>query len=343
VLNLHGETFDKPAVIIANHTSFLDILAIGMLSPKIIYLVSDWVYNSPVFGIGVKLAGFYPVSQGLEGGVEHLRKKVEEGYSLVIFPEGTRSVDNVIKRFHKGAFYLAEEFNLDIVPVLIHGNSEILPKGDFIINDGPLTLKILPRISPDDIRFGSGYAERTKQLSRFFKEQFAEMRSEIEKPFYFKQKIEESFIYKEHDIISAVKSNFENKLKIYYSINKRISNKASILHIADDHGEIDVLFALQEAQRTIYSYIKDIDKRDVAKTNYIVRKRNIIYFEAISETEDKKYDTVIVSGELTESIEKHVVKSNMIILVNQAYKEYAGYIIEHEEAGFVILRKNGSE
>jgi 1-acyl-sn-glycerol-3-phosphate acyltransferase len=78
VVNKPGEKFDKPAVIIANHTSFLDILAVGMLSPKTIYLVSDWVYNSPVFGKAVRAAGFYPVSEGIEGGVEHLRAKVEE-------------------------------------------------------------------------------------------------------------------------------------------------------------------------------------------------------------------------------------------------------------------------
>lgn len=106
VVNNFNETFEKPAVIIANHSSFLDILAIGMLSPKIIFLVSDWIYNSPIFGSVVRKAGFYPVSEGLEGGVEHLRKKVNEGYSLMVFPEGTRSENNVVKRFHKGAFSL---------------------------------------------------------------------------------------------------------------------------------------------------------------------------------------------------------------------------------------------
>jgi 1-acyl-sn-glycerol-3-phosphate acyltransferase len=69
IINTSNETFDKPAVIIANHSSFLDILAVGMLSPKIIFLVSDWVYNSPVFGKGVRLAGFYPVSNGVDNGV----------------------------------------------------------------------------------------------------------------------------------------------------------------------------------------------------------------------------------------------------------------------------------
>jgi uncharacterized protein len=114
IINKNNEDFSKPAIIIANHTSFLDTLAVGMLSHKIIFLVNDWVYNSPIFGRAVKLAGFYPVSSGLEDGITHLKEKIDEGYSLMIFPEGTRSETNYINRFHKGAFYLAEQFNLDI-------------------------------------------------------------------------------------------------------------------------------------------------------------------------------------------------------------------------------------
>jgi len=68
-----------------------------------------------------------------------------------------------MNRFHKGAFYLAEHFNLDILPVLVHGNSEVLPKGDFIIYDGSITVKILDRITPDDKSFGVDYTERTKK------------------------------------------------------------------------------------------------------------------------------------------------------------------------------------
>ena len=76
------------------------------------------------------------------------------------FPEGTRSLSNKIKRFHKGAFYLANEFNLDILPVLIHGNSEVNPKGSFIIKDGSITVEILPRIKAEDNSFGENHTQQ---------------------------------------------------------------------------------------------------------------------------------------------------------------------------------------
>src|SRR5690606_35857526 len=114
-INVLGETFQRPAVVIANHSSFLDTLSIGMLAPRSIFLVNDWVWKSPVFGRAVRALGFYPVSKGLESGLDDLRNKVAQGYSLIVFPEGTRSQDNVVKRFHKGAFYLAEQLQLDIL------------------------------------------------------------------------------------------------------------------------------------------------------------------------------------------------------------------------------------
>ncbi|WP_245168928.1 MMPL family transporter [Chryseobacterium sp. RR2-3-20] len=203
-----NENFSKPAVIIANHTSFLDTLAVALVSPKIVYLVNDWVYNSPVFGKMVRALGFYPVSQGIENGLDKLREKTDQGYSLVVFPEAERSYDNEIKRFHKGAFYLAEQLNLDVLPLYIHGNSEVLPKGDFIIYNGSITIKIGDRISNEDKSFGKNYSERTKKINAYFREEFAKLRNELEDENYFKYKLFLSYLYKENEVVKAVKEDF---------------------------------------------------------------------------------------------------------------------------------------
>ena len=148
-------------------------------------MVNDWVYNSPIFGKAVKFAGFYPVSSGIDNGLLHLQEKVDQGYSLMAFPEGTRSNTNKIKRFHKGAFFLAEQFNLDIIPVLIHGNSEVLPKGNFVINKGIISVKILERIPAESKNFGANAREKTKAISTHFKGEFNVLRKEKEGENYF--------------------------------------------------------------------------------------------------------------------------------------------------------------
>lgn len=315
-----NEDFSKPAVIIANHTSFLDTLTMAMTIHKIIFLVNDWVYNSPVFGKIVRALGFYPVSQGIENGMQQLKEKIDQGYSLVVFPEAERSYTNDIKRFHKGAFYIAEEFGLDIVPVYIHGNSEVQPKGDFIIYDGAITVKVGNRIPKEDESFGKGYSERTKKINAFFREKFAAFRSELEDESYFKKKLFLSYLYKDSEVVQAVKEDINRNASVYFELNKHIPENASILHIADDFGQKDILLTLQQAGRRIFSLIKDEEKRNVAEQTYLVRRRKISYIKGLEEI-NKKIDVLLISdgsfdiGSLPELPEKIIyvnVKNNDI-------------------------------
>lgn len=296
VIKNPNEDLSKPAVIIANHTSFLDTLALAMVNHKIIYLVNDWVYNSPVFGKLVRALGFYPVSQGIENGMEQLKEKIEQGYSLVVFPESERSYTNDVKRFHKGAFYIAEEFNLDIVPIYIHGNSEVQPKGDFIIYDGSITVKIGDRIHKDDLSFGKDYSERTKKINTYFRDEFAKLRNEIEDENYFKKKLFLNYLYKENEVVKPVKEDFNKNKSVYFELNKHISNDATIFHIADDFGQKDILLTLQQAGRRVFSLINDEEKRMVAENNYLVKRRKLFYIDNQSQI-NKKTDVLLISDE----------------------------------------------
>jgi uncharacterized protein len=343
IINKNNEDFSKPAIIIANHTSFLDTLAVGMLSHKIIFLVNDWVYNSPIFGRAVKLAGFYPVSSGLEDGIAHLKEKIDEGYSLMIFPEGTRSETNYINRFHKGAFYLAEQFNLDILPVYIHGNSETLPKGDHIIYDENINVIIGNRIAISDTSFGLDYSQRTKSINKYFRAEFTAIRKEYEDADYFKNKLFLSFLYKEQQIISQVKEDFKVNKSHYFNLNKYIASDAKILHIANDFGQIDCLLALQEPKRKIQTFIFDEEKRNVASCNYLVKKRNISYVNTISET-NNNVNAVLISSfsEAIFSLEENANVSKVILLNSPELTEYfvkQGFKLAQQESSILILNR----
>ena len=291
-----NEDFSKPAVIIANHTSFLDTLVLGMVNHKIIYLVNDWVYHSPVFGKLIRALGFYPVSQGIENGMNQLKEKIKQGYSLVVFPESERSYTNEVKRFHKGAFYIAEQFSLDIVPIYIHGNSEVQPKGDFIIYDGSITVKVGDRIRKEDLNFGENYSERTKKVNAYFRDEFAKLRNELEDENYFKKKLLLSFLYKENEVVKPVKEDFNKNKSVYFELNKHIAKDAVIFHIANDFGQKDMLLTLQQAERKIFSLINDYEKRLVAKNSYLAQKRKINYIDNQSQI-NKKIDVLLISDE----------------------------------------------
>jgi 1-acyl-sn-glycerol-3-phosphate acyltransferase len=317
IINLSEEDFKKPAIIIANHTSFLDILAVGMLYPKIIYLVSDWVYKSPIFGKAVQLAGFYPVSEGIDNGLEHLRNKVAQGYSLMAFPEGTRSRTNKIRRFHKGAFYLAEKFNMDIVPVLIHGNSEVLPKGSFVIKDGSITVKILDRIFPKDIGYGINYRERNKGIAAHFRSEFQNLRNEVEGDTYFMRTILEDYRYKGDSIYRAVKKDLRNNSKIYALISKRIGTSDSIIHLSKEYGQLDFLLSLNAVDRKIYAYLADEEIRPIVKNSFIAQQiAKLTLTASIEEAMEQPADILIIDLEI-QDLESLVpkIKNNIRLLI----------------------------
>lgn len=188
--------FNKPAVYIANHASFLDILLTTMLHPKLVLLTNKWVWRSPVFGKIVRMAEYYPVANGAEDSIEPLRDLVNRGYGIIVFPEGTRSFDDTIHRFHKGAFYIAEQLQLDVVPLVMHGVHYTMEKSDWLLKNGTITINMLPAIKLSDVAMGDGYRQRTKIISKYFRTEFEQFKAVIETPRYFKEQLIKSYIYK---------------------------------------------------------------------------------------------------------------------------------------------------
>lgn len=173
--NSIGETFEKPAVVISNHQAHLDLMCLMMLTPRIIFLTNDWVWNNPFYGMVIHKAEFYPVSDGIENHVDRLRDLYERGYSICVFPEGTRSEDCRILRFHKGAFYLAEQLQAEILPVFLHGVGRVLPKREFRLHKGDIHVEVGARIPLDDARFSQDLLERTRQMRHMYQTHYHEL------------------------------------------------------------------------------------------------------------------------------------------------------------------------
>lgn len=347
VVNPYKETFEKPAMLIANHTSFLDILCIGMLHPKIIFLVNDWVYNSPIFGKAAKLAGAYPVSGGMENGEEYLGEKLKQGFYIIAFPEGTRSTSNKIKRFHKGAFYLAEKFHLDIIPILIHGNSEVLPKGSFVIRDGSITVKILPRITNGDHQYGQSYPQQAKLIGAYFRKEFQKLRGTIETEDYWKKTLLENFRFKGKDLFNRVKTDLDQNGTAYYNLLKTLPPKSSIVHLSKDEGQLDLLISLDSIDRKLHTYLENNKASLALKQNFLFNNysRTKLYDtpeEALSNEAD-----ILLINLYTDSLSKHLfAKFEFIILLKPGkhleFNEVLApdFLIKEQNDNFIVLKKH---
>ena len=297
IINPGNEQLRQPAVIISNHQSFLDILVSTMLHPKVILLTNQWVWRSPVFGSVVRLADYYPVADGAEGAIEKLRQRVNQGYSIVVYPEGTRSPDPVIKRFHKGAFYIAEQLGLDILPMVIHGTAYTMSKGDFLLKDGTVSVKYLPRITQSDKAWGDNYSARTKNISRYFKQQYELLRAETEVPAYFREQLKYNFIYKGPVLewYMRIKTRMEGNYRLFHEL---LPQEGRILDIGCGYGFMDYMLAWTSPGRTITGI--DYDEEKIATAAHCYQKPGQLQFihGDISATPFEKYDAFILSDVL---------------------------------------------
>ena len=163
------EDFSRPAVITCNHQSHLDLLPMLALTPKLVILTADWVWHNPLYGFIIREADYLPASKGLDAIAPRLRELVDKGYSIAVYPEGTRSMDGSIGRFHQGAFYLAETLNLDILPVVLFGAGEALPKHGRVLKPGPIRLEIDDRITQEELKsHGDTHKAQASFLRKYY-------------------------------------------------------------------------------------------------------------------------------------------------------------------------------
>lgn len=297
VINEGGEDFRKPAMILANHQSHLDLPLMLMLNPRIIVLTTTWVWNNPLYCLYIRYLGFYPVTDGYEQLTEKLRKKVEEGYSILVYPEGTRSADAKIHRFHKGAFLLAEKLNLDIVPVLIHGASDCMNKGENHLRSGKVTIKIFKRIHADDKNYGTDYHERTKSLLEFFRSSYNDLKLELETPEYFRKKLIRNYVYKGPILewYTRIKLSMENNYDI---IHRNVPLEASVVDIGCGYGMVSYMLNFTSGKRKILGIDYDEDKIVMAN-NCISKNENVNFVASDAVTFDyPKSDVFILSDVL---------------------------------------------
>lgn len=270
-INKANERFQHPAIIIANHQSFIDILVLLSLSSKILMVTNHWVWHSPFFGAIIRYVDFYYIGEGYEQYMERMRKKVKEGYSIAIFPEGTRTYNGKMKRFHKGAFYLAETLQLDILPILLYGNNKIIAKAQpFNIRKGIIYTEILPRIPADDLSFGTTYQERTKRISAYMKEGYAHIcreKNTTDNPAFYEALIQ-NYIYKGPVVewYIRIKVKMERNYRLF---NRLIPAQGQITDIGCGFGPLCYMLSLLSEDREILGIDYDEDKIALAQHGWL--------------------------------------------------------------------------
>ena len=150
---------NQPCVFVVNHQSYLDIPALFTVLPApLLFLARRSLFSIPIFGWALWRAGHIPIDrENARAALDNLNRAAEKlraGYSAIIFPEGTRSVDGTLQSFKSGGFKLALKAGVPIVPVTIRGTQRILQRDTFTLHPGPVEVIIDPPLETN------GYSTR---------------------------------------------------------------------------------------------------------------------------------------------------------------------------------------
>ncbi len=150
---LRNVDFSKNYVVCSNHQGMFDIFSLMAAIPLPLRFISKPSYfRIPIIGWGMRGSGHIEItrtdSERDRQTLDRIAGLLDEGGSVVFFPEGTRSRDGSILPFKYGAFYTSIESGVSILPVTIRGSFERMRKGHLLPVPGAITLTIHPPISP---------------------------------------------------------------------------------------------------------------------------------------------------------------------------------------------------
>ena len=144
-----------------NHQSNADIpLLLGRLPVQFRWLAKAELFKIPIFGRAMRGVGYISIDRSNRksafASLERAATTIRNGTSVLIFPEGTRSRDGHILPFKKGGFVLSVDSGVPIVPIVIRGTRDIIPKGHLMIRPAPVSMEILDPVAT------AGYTRKTK-------------------------------------------------------------------------------------------------------------------------------------------------------------------------------------
>ncbi len=137
----------EPRIFASNHVSWYDVVVLVAHLPRYSFVAKAELFRVPLFGAAARAVGTIPIDRENRAAAfqsyEEAAERIRDGRNVVVYPEGTRGTTYEIRPFKKGPFVLAVAAAVPIVPTLIHGTLEALPRGSFWLRPGRVDVHLL--------------------------------------------------------------------------------------------------------------------------------------------------------------------------------------------------------
>ena len=145
-IGLERSAAARPCVFVANHLSWIDVLALAaVVPPPVRFVAKRELGRVPLFGAALRTGRHIVIDRrdrtAALSAYQEAARVIREGMSAMIFAEGTRSRDGRLQEFKKGPFVLAIAAQVPVVPVMIEGTYQVLPRGAWAPRPGPITIR----------------------------------------------------------------------------------------------------------------------------------------------------------------------------------------------------------
>ncbi|MEP6662050.1 MAG: MMPL family transporter [Verrucomicrobiota bacterium] len=276
--NISAETFAKPAIVISNHQSAVDVLLVVSLPADIRQTAKKRVFDTPILGIGCKLLGHVMVEPNdPETTLRRCREKLAEGVSVHFYPEGTRSHDGFLQRFHRGAFDLAIESRQEILPVVLCDTNTAMPRDSYWFEPYHVTVRALPRVTPENFDYSQGSPALLRHCEKIVRESLQKQLDEVNTTAVVRRKVDRLYRYQEPFVEKFV--YWKLKLDpIFKSLDAVVPRAGFILDLGCGYGIMDHWLAAYTDERSILGVDYDGEKIRVAQRTALHHAR--IRFES---------------------------------------------------------------
>jgi 1-acyl-sn-glycerol-3-phosphate acyltransferase len=342
------EVFSKPAVIVCNHQSVIDIISALCLPANFRMVVKPWVWNSFFMGPVIREAGYLLVDgTNTDEVLSKVKLCLQEGDSVLLFPEGKRSETGRIARFKRGAFEAAVLAQVDILPVVMCETRSCVPKGGFWIGDHRVIVRVMSRISTE----GKESLDLARQTRVGMAAEYENALSVACDGPEFLKRIRGYYNYLGQDVESFVARRLRHET-LYREISNVIPREAVVLDLGKDFGLMANILAAKSSRISVMGF--NCDPTTVAVTRQALKAPERMTYSVREKREQTPFpraDAVLASLDASLSLDE---METVLTQSNQSLRQGGRLVLEEalstggvdysrllQKAGFTELKRIG--